>query len=233
MWLLLVSIFPVVVILVYFYYRDKYEKEPIKILLKAFIGGLLSAIATLIIMLPTMVFFPEFKNVLLNSLFKGFIGAAIPEEFFKFIFLYWFIWRNKNLNEYFDGIVYAVFISLGFAFLENILYVFEGGIGVGIMRAFLSVPGHALYGVIMGYFFSLAKFTLNRKNVFLFKSLTYASVAHGIWDVLLFISAGISSKFPLIMLFISIIFLVFVFQLYKYCLKKIKELVELSFFKPK
>jgi RsiW-degrading membrane proteinase PrsW (M82 family) len=99
-----------------------------------------------------------------------------------------FIWNDKNFDEYFDGIVYASFISLGFATVENIMYVLPGGLSVGIMRALLSVPGHFFFGIIMGYFLSLAKFNKSKRGRYIFLGLLFAILGHGMFDWLLMFS---------------------------------------------
>jgi RsiW-degrading membrane proteinase PrsW (M82 family) len=231
MLLLFVSVFPVIVILIYIYYRDKYEKEPLGLLVKAFFGGVLSAIVTILVVSPVALFFPELEGVYANAFLMAFAGAAIPEEIFKFIFLYLIIWRNRNFNEYYDGIVYAVFVSLGFACLENIMYVMQHGLGVGIARGVLSVPSHALDGVIMGYFFSLARFMPLRRMEYLFKSLFYAILAHGIYDFLLFYMAGIASINTAMAGLAMLLFVVFVLYLWWLGFKRIKQHVNASVFK--
>jgi len=229
--LIAISVFPVLVILVYIYYRDKYEKEPLGLLMKAFFGGVLSAVATMLLFVPLHNIFPEFYNVTLNAFFRSFAGAAIPEEFFKFVFLYWIVWNNKNFNENFDGIVYAVFIALGFACLENILYVYQYGAGVGVMRAFSAVPGHALDGVIMGFYFSLARFIPQKRTMYLFKCLFYAIVAHGIYDFLLIYASGVSEQQPMLSTIALLLFMVFIFYLWKLGFRKIKSHVDSSVFR--
>ena len=76
----------------------------------------------------------------------------------KFLAFYVFFWKERNFNEKFDGIVYAVYIALGFAGIENIVYAFTGGVGVGLVRALTAVAAHALFGVVMGFYFGLAGF---------------------------------------------------------------------------
>ena len=99
-----------------------------------------------------------------------------------------FIWRDKNFDEYFDGIVYATFIGLGFACIENIEYVFSYGFQTGVVRALLSVPGHFLFGVVMGYFFSMAKFH-QKRGIYLISGLLLAMLAHGLFDWLLMVAS--------------------------------------------
>jgi RsiW-degrading membrane proteinase PrsW (M82 family) len=104
-----------------------------------------------------------------------------------------FIWRDKNFDEYFDGIVYATFIGLGFACIENIEYVFMYGFGAGVSRALFAVPGHFLFGVLMGYFLSLAKFTPEKRKKYIFLGLLFAIIAHGLYDWLLMFVDRLSS----------------------------------------
>ncbi|MFH1120531.1 MAG: PrsW family glutamic-type intramembrane protease [Bacteroidota bacterium] len=231
MMLLFISVLPVIFILIYIYYKDKYEKEPLGLLLKAFIGGVMSAGATLLLLIPLNGYDLQAGNVVAGAFIKAFGWAAIPEESLKFIFLYWIIWKNRNFNEYYDGIVYAVSVSLGFACFENILYVTQHGITVGITRAFLSVPAHALFGVVMGYFFSLARFhdtnTLNN----LFKSLFYAIILHGIFDFLIFLFADSAGHSSLLSLLLVITFFAFVAMLWRSGFRKIKKHIQLSVFR--
>ncbi len=88
------------------------------------------------------------------EIINNFICIALVEEFFKWLFCFLLTRRNKHFNSLFDGVVYTVFVSLGFAAAENILYVFEGGISTALLRMVTAVPGHCFFGVIMGYFYS-------------------------------------------------------------------------------
>jgi len=160
MMLIKLALAPVLILLFYIFIRDKYEKEPVKLLLTGLLLGVLSTGMVLgagSIVLPLA---PE-ENGLALAFFSAFISSAGIEEAVKFILLYFLIWRTKEFNEPFDGIVYAVFISLGFAAVENVLYVldpFLGGLETAFSRAFLAVPGHMLFGVFMGYYMGFAKF---------------------------------------------------------------------------
>ena len=114
--------------------------------------------------------------------------------------------KNNEFNEPFDGIVYAVMVSMGFAALENILYTFQYGFGVGVTRAFTAVPAHATFGIIMGYFMGKAKFSNNRIKLNLL-GLLFATLFHGSYDFFLFINfiPGIYIR-ALILLLIGVIF---------------------------
>lgn len=183
--LLSIAILPVAGLLIFIYFQDKYQKEPIKSLLKAFFGGWLAVVMD-IGLVTTINYSIGLLPLLSDTVFyDSFLTAAIPEEMCKFLIFMIFIWRDKNFDEYFDGIVYATFISLGFACVENIEYVFMYGFGAGVSRALFAVPGHFLFGVLMGYFLSLAKFTPEKRKKHIFLGLLFAIIAHGLYDWLL------------------------------------------------
>jgi RsiW-degrading membrane proteinase PrsW (M82 family) len=172
-----------VVFLVIIYKRDT-EKEPPGLLIKCFFLGCIATVPIVIIEL-IIGSFNTFDSAFLRSFYVAFIVAALVEEGIKFLFLYRIVWKRQEFDQYFDGIVYAVFVSLGFALVENILYVLQGGLSVAVLRAVLSVPGHGLFGVVMGYFFAFAKFSPNKKRRFLFLSLFVPVVFHGLYDFFL------------------------------------------------
>lgn len=189
--LIIVAVTPGIALCLALYLADHYEREPFKYLILVFFGGCLST-------LPTFIFeyLFQFFNIFrggLRILFISFIGVALVEEFFKRGVVLLTVYRHRVFNEKLDGIVYASFSALGFATIENILYVvlrFAHVPYVGIYRAFLSVPAHMLYAVIMGYYLSLAKFTddeLLRKK-YMRKSLWVPVLMHGIFDFILMIN---------------------------------------------
>lgn len=223
MLLLAVSVLPVFLILIYIYRRDKYEKEPLGLLVGSFFGGVLSAALTVGLLLAILPFIPKPDNIFMASVMEAFAEAAIPEEFFKFLVLYLIIWKRKAFNEMFDGIVYAVFVSLGFACIENIFYVFGNGLAVGLLRAFLSVPAHALFGVIMGYYLSLARFNPEKKGYYITLSLVYSTLAHGIFDFLLFYASKNATENLGLALLAFVVFFVFVILLWRQGFRKLKK----------
>ena len=182
--LIIIALAPVFVIAIYIYIRDKYEREPIRLLLISLVVGCVITIPVVVIEGFLSVRGQDFAG-LASAAWNAFVVAACTEELFKFMALYLLIWRNRHFNEKFDGIVYASFISLGFAGLENILYVTEGGMSVGITRAFTAVPAHALFGVIMGYQFGLARFYPEERARRLFLALLIPILLHGIYDFIL------------------------------------------------
>jgi RsiW-degrading membrane proteinase PrsW (M82 family) len=182
--LLFISLAPVFIIAFYIYNRDRYEKEPIPLLIKALFIGSLCALPVLLIewLLNRLYSGPEGIS---EAAYTAFVVAGLTEESIKFLALWIFFWRNKNFNEKFDGIVYAVFIALGFAGIENIIYVFQGGYSVGIMRALTAVPAHALFGIMMGYNFGLARFNEKFRGLNLFAAFLIPFISHGAYDFLL------------------------------------------------
>lgn len=174
--------------------NDKVEKEPGGLLVGLFFSGIGSIIVTLILsefvyLLPMCN--PSEGETLVELFFGVFIGIALVEEFSKWIFVKLITWKNKAFTHMYDAVVYAVFVSLGFATLENILYVAQGGFSTAIMRAVLAVPLHTFCGVFMGYYYGLAKqseINNNKKLVTrnLFLSLLVPILIHGFYDYCLF-----------------------------------------------
>ncbi len=187
--LLLLAIAPVFIVITYIYYKDLYEKEPIGLMLVSFLlGAIVSIIITTLIYSATDIVVPltdEFSVP--QQFFKAFLIVGLTEEFSKYIIVRFFNQPKKDFNEPFDGIVYAVMVSMGFAATENLFYVMQGGVSTAILRAFTAVPAHATFGILMGYFMGKAKFSKNR-TVLNLCGLALAMVFHGFYDFFLFIN---------------------------------------------
>lgn len=182
--LLFISLAPVLIIAFYIYSRDKYEKEPISFLLKALLAGILIVLP--VVLIEKLLSIPsEGMEGLSYAAYTAFAVAALTEEGLKYIAFYLFFWKNRNFNERFDGIVYAVYIALGFAGIENMLYVFTGGYSVGLVRALTAVPAHALFGIVMGYYFGMAKFNQRKRLIYLLLAFLLPYIFHGLYDFLL------------------------------------------------
>jgi len=217
--LLILSLAPVFIIGGYIYLRDKYEKEPIRLLVLALFFGALTVMPVLFVGR----FFDGFTSMfsgLFAAAWKAFVVAAFTEELFKFLALYLLIWKSREFNDKYDGIVYAVFISLGFAAVENILYVFGNGYGTGIMRAFTAVPAHAIFGITMGFYFGMARFYTKKEDHLKRKALLIPVLLHGIYDFILF--TGID--------WLSVVFIGFLIYLYYSGLKRVRELRKQSIY---
>lgn len=175
------GIAPGLALLSYFYLRDQYEFEPIKSVFKAFLFG---AFLTFPIMFIQHVLMTE--HVFQGNIFNAFINIALLEEFFKWFILFFVVYQHGDFDEPYDGIVYGVSVSLGFATVENILYLFADGVGTAFGRALLPVSSHALFGVIMGYYLGKSKFSINRKiKHTLFLSFFIPLLLHGFYDYIL------------------------------------------------
>jgi len=184
MYLLILALVPVVAILIYVYYRDQVEKEPAEVLVKAFVSGAVATVPILLVELLLSRVGSSFGSgtILGTSLYGAFIVAAATEESFKFAALSLTTWRSSHFDHKFDGIVYAVFVSLGFAAVENILFVLQNGSDAAFLRALTAVPAHAAFGIAMGYHYSLAKFFPEQRDRQLIFALGSPLLLHGFYD---------------------------------------------------
>ena len=225
--ILITALLPIAILAFYIYRKDNKSPEPTGLLLKAFFLGVLSVPLSLCISMPLEILglYSMEPSTVAGAISTSFWGAAIPEEIAKFTMLWLVLRKNRYFDEKMDGIVYAVCVSLGFAALENIMYLFtnaENYLSVGIARAIFAVPGHFCFGILMGYYYSLAKFypksaTKNRALV-----LVAPIIAHGLYDSILFI-IGVT---PAVSGILVIVFLVFCHKMWEYGSKKIKEHLE-------
>lgn len=228
--LFIISIIPVFLLGIFIYEKDK-QKEPTKLLIKLFLGGIGSSILVIIISLiqsslnKILEILPTETSEMntLELIIYVFLGIALVEEFCKWIVAYKISYKNDNFDEFYDGILYCVFVALGFALFENLLYVYSNGIGTGIIRALSAVPSHACDGVIMGYYLGLAKISninnnkkLKNKNLIL--SIIVPTLTHGIYDYCLF-----SGKTILILFFY-----IYVIITYIYVYKKINKVSSIN-----
>ena len=222
--LLAAAVLPAAFLLYRVYKMDTIEKEPWSILRKLLLWGALSGIPAALVesLLTGVVQNLLQEGTLLYNFVFGFIVAALVEESFKFFFLYKFTFKSPAFNYRFDGVVYAVFVSMGFAILENILYVFQGGIGVALSRALLALPLHAACGVYMGIAYGQQKVNS------LYKPASFGSVAraclpvpiliHGFYD-----SCAFSAENYPIFLLVFVVFVILVFILTLRQLKKASQ----------
>lgn len=186
--LLSLALAPGIAIGIYVYLKDKHEREPIGLLLMSFLYGALSTIVTLLVSWPLTANVMIDEISLSDQFLNAFFLVALVEESSKFLFVRFVLYPNKNFNEPFDGIVYALMVSMGFATLENVLYTFQYGATTGILRMFTAVPAHATFGILMGYFLGKAKFTHQRGFYYGFIALFVATLFHGAYDYFWFIN---------------------------------------------
>ncbi|REG26173.1 protease prsW family protein [Archangium gephyra] len=186
------AVVPSLLLLWYVYARDR-NPEPRGLLLKTFLLG--AAICVPVV--PVAMWLESLgraweTGVWSTALVRAFLGAAIPEELFKYLVLRRYVWNKPAFDEPLDGVVYGTTASLGFATLENILYVGDGGLGVAVLRALTAVPQHAFTGVIMGAFLGRARFAADEAQRFglLAAGLGWAILLHGAYDTFLMTETG-------------------------------------------
>jgi len=224
---ILVAIIPPLYLFYYIYQMDKVEKEPLGLLIKLFFFGVLSVIPIVILEL----IFSNLLAIKMAHLATDFLGynsyqiiqnfliIALVEEGFKFLFLKWGSWKDKNFNCHFDALVYACVVSLGFATLENLLYVYSYGFENALLRAFTAIPGHFCFGVFMGYYYSDAKYYyLNQRKgnyrLYLLLSVIVPTLLHGFYDYVLTLEYS----------WVFILFLIYIIMMDYLALKHIKRM---------
>ena len=191
--LLLLAVVPAVALMIVIYMCDRIEKEPIGLVLGVMGLGMLSCIPTIICEMiadPILGFVFGF-NEWIHNFMSAFLGVALIEEFWKLVMVRLLVWNRKAFNYRFDAIVYCVASSLGFALVENIMYVLQNGFSTGIVRAIIPVPGHCTFAIFMGYFFGNAKLfevkgQIGKSWLWLFYSLLFPTLQHGFFDFCLF-----------------------------------------------
>lgn len=193
---ILAALAPVAWLLWTIYRKDSVQPEPTKWLVKAFLYGVGSVFLSFLISLPmSMVLGVSIDKETYDSLFAAledaFLMAAIPEELAKFFMLWLVLRKNPFFDEHFDGIVYAVCVGLGFAALENVCYLINGiedgsWIGIGVTRAIFTVPAHYFFAILMGYYYSIYHFGVDRSVKTKAMILIAPILAHGLFDSILF-----------------------------------------------
>lgn len=180
--LLTVAIAPSLALFSYFYLRDQFSQEPSKLIFQSFIYG---AVLTFPILFIQYVFTAE--SVFGHPFAQSVLFSSAVEEFFKWLVLLIAIYRHIDFEDPYDGILYGASVSLGFATVENILYLLEFGLEVAFIRAFLPVSSHALFGVVMGYYLGRAKFSAESSGrKWLFWALASSFILHFIYNSILY-----------------------------------------------
>lgn len=199
-------------LMIYFYLKDESETEPISLVLKTFILG---AILVFPIMFVQYVLTEE--HIWTSPFGQAFLSAAMLEEFFKWFILFFTIYKHIEFDEHYDGIVYGAAVSLGFATMENIFYLFANGLDIALGRAMLPVSSNGLFGVIMGYYLGKGKFSNDREYKWIFYSLLIPIILHGVYDYILITLVN--------WLFFIILFMTFLWWLSLQKIKTAKKLL--------
>jgi RsiW-degrading membrane proteinase PrsW (M82 family) len=195
--ILTAGIAPGLALLSYFYLKDEYDSEPISVVLKTFLYG-----ALLVFPIMFIQHVIETEHLVKSNFADAFLSSSLLEEFFKWFILFFIIYPYVDFDEPFDGIVYGVAVSLGFATIENIFYLIANGVGNAMVRALLPVSSHALFGVIMGFYMGKAKFTEGSKVKWVILSLLLPFILHGFYDYIL-----LSQEYWIYIIFPFMIFL--------------------------
>ena len=228
--ILTLCIIPSLILLWYVYIKDKIEKEPLYLLILLFLGGVIGCISSITIsaLFKKWLSFLDLSYSSMNIfqiIFKLLFTIAIVEEGIKWLVNYVTIWHNKNFNHIYDPIVYATFVALGFATLENIIYGFtfrSHGFVPIIMRGIISVPSHAVFGVFMGYYLGISKNAIEsskpkQSRKYCILSVIVPIILHFIYDLLLIKETFITYA----------LFTIYIISLYILSYFKIKKLSSL------
>lgn len=189
MFLLALAIAPGLAISLYIFLKDQYNPEPRRHLIVSFFLGFLSAAIAVILELALTATTEKYtKGSVWGTAFLAYIVVAFVEEWSKYIMVRLYAFPKPEFDEPFDGIVYAVMVSMGFATAENIAYVYQYGVGVAILRMFMSVPAHATFAILMGYYMGKAWEVRGLlRSRYLMTGLIWAVFWHGTYDFFLFL----------------------------------------------
>lgn len=202
-----VAIAPAIALLVFLYLKDEFEQEPIFMVVRAFIFGALLVFPVMFIQ-----FVISEEAAFTSPVFITFIQVAFVEEFLKWFIVLITVFYHVHFDQRYDGIVYASAVGLGFASVENVLYIVSYGLDTAFYRAVFPVTSHALFGVVMGYYFGKAKFRKKKRYRYLFLALFIPYLLHGFYHfILLTLNQWIFALAP---------FMVF---LWVFALRKIKK----------
>lgn len=204
--LLALALAPVVFLMTYLYVKDEYDREPLQHLIIAFVLGILTAIPVVYVGGQLrMLFGVDGSSEIWGLALYAFVVVALTEEGMKYLVLRNYAYRLKEFDEPYDGIMYGATISLGFAAIENVLYVMEGGQDVALLRMFTAVPAHATFGILMGYFVGRARFlSKGSPQLERLKGLLIAVLFHGLYDFFLFLQWPYIFILAFVTLFIGI-----------------------------
>ena len=179
--LVLSAVVPALLLMWYFWTRDAYP-EPPRVVWTTFGLGVFSVVLVVPVEMLVVTALEGVADPWAAGLGTAFLAAAIPEGVAKFCILFFYCLRHTEFDEPMDGLVYGAAASMGFAAVENLAYVYEGGLGVAAMRAVTAVPMHAMHGAIMGYFLALYRFLPARRGIYLLNALAIPVLLHGLYD---------------------------------------------------
>ncbi len=209
--LIAAAVIPALVLMVWVYKSDRLERELPSMLWRLVKAGVFSSLIAMVaewILEGALHLFVRNKGTLYNVILY-FVIVAGSEEISKYLLMKRNSWNHPEFNCQYDGVVYAVFVSLGFALWENISYVMNYGFTTALARAVTAIPGHACFGVFMGVFYGIAKrYEMQNEE---YASKTYRRLAviipiilHGIYDYIATLESTGSTGYFIV--FIAIMF---------------------------
>lgn len=206
------ALIPVIILILFLYFTDRHDPEPIRLLIKVFLFGVLSAVPVLFIQL-ILVRFNVFVGIF-GIAFQAFIVAGLTEEYIKRLVVLKIVFRHPAFDEKLDGIIYCAIAALGFAAIENVMYLlsyYPIDQSVALYRAVFSVPAHMLFGITMGYYLSLSKFACEPLLCLRYykKSLIYPALLHGTFNFIL------SIDLPLLLVFVPFVIFMWIYNMKK------------------
>ena len=211
--LIAAAIIPAVLLLRKIYQADHLDREPTRLLVNLVVLGVVStSLAIVTERLGAWVLsLVLFEDTIAYQFFMYFVVVAVSEEGFKYLLLRQRTWKNPEFNCQFDAVVYATFVSLGFALWENISYVASYGLTTALVRAVTAVPGHACFGVFMGVFYGIAKKYENlgqssTSRTYRILAMVVPVLLHGAYDF--FASIGTGGATTMFLAFVAVMFLV-------------------------
>lgn len=217
----IMAVAPALFLLRYFYIKDSKKPEPINLIIEVFSYGVISIFPILVLeYIATIISSFLSWTPLMFYFLEAFFVAGFCEEWIKQQIITIYVYDNKHFDELMDGIIYTIVAGLGFACMENVMYVYQYGYQTAFLRAFTSVPFHASCSGVMGYYIGKAKFSDNDKDkkFYLNKGLIIAVVLHGLYDFVLMAA-------PVIGHIYSAFIIPFVMIVFKYLNGKIRESV--------
>ena len=195
--LVIAAVVPAIFLMIQAYRSDRLEKESPRLLWSLVKAGIFSSLIALVAerVLGFLLDLTVPKDSVLYNVILYFVIVAFAEEGAKFFMLRRHTWNTPEFNCRYDGVVYAVFVSLGFALWENISYVMSYGFTTAIVRALTAIPGHACFGVFMGVFYGIAKKydyanTQGKMKFFSILSVVIPALLHGTYDYIASIESG-------------------------------------------
>lgn len=225
---IITALIPAVILGWWIYQKDSLRPEPLNMLIKAFLYGVGSTFVTLVItqLLGIMGLFVYDLGSFSGAVSTALFAAALPEELAKLLMLWLLLRKNPYYDEYFDGIVYAACVGLGFAATENVLYLVQSTdwVGTGIVRGLTAVPAHFAIACAMGYFYSKRHFG-DRTTITAVCVLAVPVIIHWVYDALAF-SEGIAA--PALSVVFNILFVLLICLVYRNTMRRISAMQQLD-----